>query len=129
MKAGVERRRFRRAEVDVPVAIRPGGAGSASAALIEGQVKDISLAGFYCYMKAPCALKPGDMVSCSMTIPQEQARWFPFTRVVGKGSVMRIEPVPMGRRAGDTPSEEELVGAAIAFTPDVTALGSISIGF
>jgi len=119
MRSGVERRQFRRAEVDVPVAIR-FDSGSAT-----GQVKNVSLAGVYCYTNSPCALKPGESVTCAIAIPPEQTRAFPFTRIAGKGWVVRVEPVPAGRRAGENPSDEDLIGLAVAFTPDVTALGAV----
>lgn len=125
MKTGVERRQFRRAEVDVPVAIRAVPHEGASETLVSGQVKNVSLAGVYCYAKAPCPLKAGDSVTCSLAIPPEQARLFPFTRLVGKGWVVRVEPIQMGRRAGENQTDEELLGLAVAFAPDVTALGAV----
>lgn len=127
MSASVERRRFRRAELDVPVAIRTGASQAAAADPIIGRVKDVSLAGVYCHVKAPCALAQGDSVVCSVVIPSEQVRWFPFSRIAGKGSIVRLEPIPKGRRARDNQTEEATVGVAIAFAPDVTALGTIEM--
>lgn len=129
MKTAVERRRFRRAELDVPVTIRQADNHSThDSEPIIGQVKDVSLAGVFCYVKAPCALQVGEQVVCSVAIPQEQARWFPFNRILGKGWVARLKPIPMGRRGGDrlgTEPEEEILGLAVAFHPDVSALGTI----
>jgi len=125
MKTAIERRRFRRAELDVPVTIRPLGTEEAAEMAVTGQVKNVSLAGVYCHVRAPCLLRPGNHVTCSISIPLEQARWFPFSRVQGKGWVVRVEPLPVGRRAGETPAEEPLLGVAVAFMPDVTALGTI----
>ncbi len=127
MKASIERRRFRRAELDVPVAIRAKNAKAATADPIIGRAKDVSLAGVYCRVKAPCSLAQGDLVTCSVTIPSEQGRWFPFSRLAGKGSIVRLEPIPQGRRAGDNQTEDAFVGVAIAFAPDVTALGTIDM--
>jgi len=121
----IERRRFRRAELDVPVSIRSPDGEQAETTPVIGQIKNVSLAGVYCHLKAPCPFKPGDQLICSITIPPEQARLFPFTRLFGKGWVGRLEPIRMGRREGETPSGEELVGLAIVFSPDVTALGSV----
>lgn len=126
----MERRQFRRAEIDVPVAIRPANADGSqpsppSETVVTGQAKNVSLAGVYCYAKSPCPLKAGERVTCSVAIPPEQARLFPFTRLVGQGWVVRVDPIPMGRRAGENPSEEDLLGLAVAFTPDVTALGTV----
>ena len=125
MKASMERRRFRRAELDVPVSIRALGEQGSTSEPIVGQAKDISLAGLYCHVKTPCSIASGQSVMCSVVIPPEQARWFPFTRVTGRGNVVRLEPVPEGRRAGEIQPEEQLMGVAIAFAADVTALGTI----
>jgi hypothetical protein len=124
MKTAMERRRFRRAELDVPIAIRPMNQ-DASAEPVIGHIKDISLAGALCYTKAPCALKLGEAVICSVAIPPEQARLFPFARVLGKGWVTRLEPLPVGRREGERQPEEALLGLAVAFSPDIAALGTI----
>jgi c-di-GMP-binding flagellar brake protein YcgR len=45
MKSVMERRRFRRAELDVPVNIRPANPAEHDSEPIVGQVKDVSLAG------------------------------------------------------------------------------------
>lgn len=128
MKAAVERRQFRRADVDVTVEVRPQRDGELGEA-IEGQVKNVSLAGLLCYVQAPCALQVGDRVVCGMTIPESQTRYFPFTRLHGKGWLVRIDQINSGRRAGEVPEGEHWIGLAIAFAPDVTALGSIGVGF
>lgn len=126
MKAEVERRRFRRAELEVPVAIRAVGPHEEPAPEpLVGETKDISLAGVYCHLKAPCTLAPGQSVMCTVAIPEELFKRFPFARLTGRGSVVRLEPVPAGRRADDNQSSKQLIGLAIAFAPDVTALGAM----
>ena len=102
MKAGVERRRSRRADLDVPIEIRQGPASESHQPVV-GQVKNVSLTGVYFHVKTPCALQTGEQVTCSIHIPPEHSRWFPFTRILGKGWIMRSEPVPVGRRAGEAP--------------------------
>ena len=125
MRSGVERRRFRRAELEgIPVVIRslekPG-----NAAPVTGEVKNASLAGVYCQVSAPCSLHPGDSVLSSIDIPSEHARAFPFARLAGKGLVVRVEPLPVGKRAGEVSADEPLLGLAVAFSSDATALGTI----
>jgi len=124
MKTTMERRRFRRAELNVLMTMRLVNQ-DAEAEPVIGQVKDISLAGAFCYTEAPCFLKLGDAVICSIAIPPEQARLFPFTRVLGKGWVTRLEPLLVGRREGERQPEEALLALAVAFSPDVAALGTI----
>jgi hypothetical protein len=80
-------------------------------------------------VKAPCALQVGEQVICSIAVPPEQSRWFPFSRILGKGWVTRLKPIAMGRRDGDwvpESPEEELLGLVVAFNPDVSALGTIA---
>ena len=125
MATVVERRRFRRADLDVSVAIRPVGEKGPVGEAVVGQLKNVSLAGIYCYVNAPCSLQVRQEVACSLAVPLEQVRFFPFTRLGGKGWIVRLDPITAGRRAGESRSEEQLIGVAIAFAPDVTALASI----
>ena len=127
MKAAIERRRFRRADLDVEVLIRSVKDGQENGAVIHGQVKNISLAGVWCFVTAPCSLTSGESVTCSIVIPSEQSRWFPFTRLAGKGTVIRLDPITQGRRVGEQADGEPFLGLAVAFSPDMTALGSIEM--
>ena len=130
MKTLSERRQFRRAELDVTIQIRPVGDGDSSQPMLEGRIKNVSLAGALCYVSTPCPLKTGETVLCSVMIPTEQVRLFPFARLHGKGWVVRISPVSGGRRAGDaTQAGEQWLSVAIAFAPDVTALGTLEHQF
>ena len=130
MKTLSERRQFRRAELDVTIAIRPiEEEEGASMTVIEGRVKNVSLAGALCYVPTPCPLKTGQAVVCSVTIPLEQARLFPFARINGKGWIVRIAPMAAGRRSGDFAQGEQSLSVAVAFAPDVTALGTLEQKF
>ena len=131
MKTLSERRQFRRAELDVTIAIRPlEEEDGASNTVIEGKIKNVSLAGALCYVPTPCPLKTGQAVICSVTIPLEQARIFPFARINGKGWIVRIAPVAAGRRSGDFAQQgEQFLSVAVAFAPAVTALGTLEHQF
>ncbi len=119
----VERRHARRTKFDGPMMIR--AAETRTDAPIMAQVRNVSLAGAYCAVKSPCTLKPQDEVVCSLETPPEQLRTFPFSRLHGRGWIVRIERISMGRRAGETLSDDQL-GLVIAFSPDVTALSTIA---
>jgi hypothetical protein len=126
MQSAMDRRRFKRAELDVGVEIRPIDGENEKKPSITGQVKNVSLAGVYCYIKEACTLKKGEQVVCSIIVPQEQFRLFPFSRLISKGWVIRCEPVKAGKRAGESSiPDEQLHGLAVAFAPNVTALGII----
>lgn len=126
-KTVIDRRRFRRTELNLPVSIRSLSSEDGAANPVIGQVQDIGLAGVYCYVAAPCSLKPDEPVICSVAVSPEQQRIFPFARLQGKGWVLRVGTVTRGRRAGESPTDESLVGVAIAFAPDVTALGASGV--
>lgn len=119
---GMERRRFRRAELDMTVAIRPEASDSPSP--ITGWVRNVSLAGVYAYVKPPFAPKPGDQVFCEVSVPSEQTRVFPFTRIISKGWIVRVDQLSAGRREHDIHAQQQL-GVAVAFTKDVKAFGTV----
>jgi len=120
-----DRRHFRRTELNITVTIRPVERNASQETTVAGQVKNVSLAGVYCYVKPPCPLKAGDQVMYSISVPREHVRSFPFTRLFGKGWVVRLEPIRIGRRAGESHEGEERLGLAVAFAPDITALGTV----
>ena len=132
----IERRQYRRAELEVPVTILVEDASVSSAeegqkhpetsrTVVKGDLKNMSLAGFFAHVKSPCPLQPNSEVVCSVVIPSDEEVRFPFSRVAGKGWVVRLEPIPTGRRAGETKSSEQLLGIAVAFHPNVSALGRV----
>ena len=125
MSHTVERRRFRRAGLEAPVVIRAVDTAGSEQAPITGQAKNVSLAGLYCHVKAPCPLTIGQAVLSSIAFSEEQARVFPFARLLGKGWVTRVEPVAPGKRAGDLADDDALMGVTVAFAPDLTALGML----
>ena len=87
MKTSGERRQLRRAQFDAAIEIRSRASQevAANADPIIGQVKNVSLAGAFCHIEAPCSLTAGEQVTCSVCVPPEQTRSFPFTRILGKG--------------------------------------------
>ncbi len=121
----IERRQNRRARLMAPVEIRPIAQGDTSASPIEGHVRSVSLSGAYCTVKLPCTIASNEEVICSIQIPSEQTRSFPFSRVQGRGWVVRAEPVMTGRRAGEHATDEQM-GLVVAFAPDVTALSTLA---
>ena len=123
----MERRQFRRAELEAPVELRSlnESGSSDSRPILTGRSKSVSLGGCYSYIKAPCPLKRYDEVVCSIAVPPEYRGHFPFTRVLGRGWVVRVESPHKSGRANSGAEPESQVGVIIAFTPGVTALGTI----
>ena len=119
MASVVEQRSHRRAEVEGRVELRGLEAGSKP---LVGRADNASLAGVYAKVPAPFPWQPGALVSCTVNFPPEATRLFPFSRLAGRGRVVRVFE-QQGKRSADTKEGE--VGVAIAFTSDVTALGTI----
>lgn len=117
-QGSVERRRGRRAYVEAPLLIRRAGAqGSASR---EEVTKNVSLAGVYFETEEDHPYTDNEMVMASVSIPESNAREFPFTRLAGRGRVVRIEPIPQ-----QEPSPSKRFGIALEFGHDLTALSAI----
>lgn len=126
MATAVERRQQRRAELQGRVEIRGLDAAASSAEPLIGRTDNVSLAGVYAKVPVPFPWAEGSVVSCSVTLPREATRQFPFTRLSGTGRVVRVFPareVAAGRTEATSQSAE--VGVAIAFSSGVTALGTI----
>ena len=118
----IERRQQRRAEVEGRVELRGLEAGQVTGKPLIGRADNVSLAGVYAKVPAPFPWEPGTLLACSVNFPQETARQFPFSRLTGRGRVVRVFDAP-GKRATD--SQDDEVGVAISFTSDITALGTI----
>ncbi len=119
MGAGsVDRRRGRRAAVQAPVVIRQIGS-SDLASFKEEVTKNVSLAGVYFETEWPEAYTVNDVLVASVSIPESQTRLFPFTRVAGRGRVVRISELSLGS------SERRRAGIAVEFAQDVTALSAL----
>ena len=115
--AGSERRRHRRVPLAVRVLakrVRVGECGVFEA----GQTTDVSLAGVYFTTAAWRDVQPQEMLTVSVSVPREQSRDFPFSRLAGRGRVVRVDP--MGAAMPGSPQ----VGVAVEFADDLTVLSA-----
>ena len=117
--SAVERRHHRRVDLPVKVVLRKIS-GSSVGEPINSIAKDVGLAGVYVIAPEAGTLKPGDVVSYSVEVPVERQRQFPFTRLMGKGWVVRLTDKQKDAESGITG-----MGVAIAFADDVTALSTV----
>jgi hypothetical protein len=113
----VELRRGRRINLQASVLLKPAAAGPA-APFDERPVGNISLAGVYFETEGANPYTMGDIVITSVAIPESQRRDFPFTRLIGRGRVVRVAELPPqdGRKR---------FGIALQFGADVTALTTV----
>lgn len=113
----IERRREKRVNVEVPFLIRHALSSSNSDLFQERIAKNISLEGLYFEANKEEAYAVNDTVITSVPIPESQTRVFPFTRVAGRGRIVRINPL-----AGNESAGSMQYGIALEFYPDVTIL-------
>ena len=113
----IERRRHRRVELPVTVSFRAVEQPSAAVPIV-GHAKDVGLAGVYVVVPGSVPLSAGSAVFYTVEIPAEQQRDFPFSRLMGKGWVVRVQPDQLMEEG------QSGVGVAIAFTDDATALSA-----
>ena len=113
--SGSERRRHRRVSLSVNVLAKRVASGD-TGLFEEGTTTDVSLAGVYFTAPAWKDLRAQEVLTISISVPREQARDFPFSRLAGRGRVVRVDEV-----LGDTPQEKRL-GVAVEFADNLTVL-------
>jgi hypothetical protein len=86
----MEKRRFERLDLALPVGLKralPDGREE----VINGVTLDVSYNGAYISEVDPRNLKPEDDLRISLSVPRDNTRDFPFSRLIGKVTVKRIE--------------------------------------
>ena len=116
-QGSVELRRGRRINLQASVLLKPAAAGAA-APFDERLVGNISLAGVYFEIEGANPYAVNDVIITSVAIPESQRRDFPFTRLVGRGCVVRVDELP-------PQSGRKRFGVALQFGADVTALTTV----
>jgi len=115
----VERRRGRRINLEAPVRIRTADAAD-KAVFQDETASNVSLAGLYFETERSVPFERNDVVVATVSIPDAKKREFPFTRLSGRGRVVRVEKLEPDA-SGDRPRH----GVAVEFGEDVTALSAI----
>ena len=115
----IERRRQRRAQLQAPLLIRRLSRAGADAFQQETAI-NVSLAGVYFESDQTQAYAPNDIVTASVSVPEAQQRDFPFTRLAGRGRVVRIIPL-----AEAEASHPRRIGVAVEFGEDLTVLTGV----
>ena len=92
MRAGetIEKRRFKRLALEIPARIRCV-TSEGKESVQEGVTINVSFNGAYVGDINIKNIKEEDNLNISLSVPREEARDFPFSRVVGKARVVRVE--------------------------------------
>ena len=120
-RGNVERRRGRRASLEAPLLIRRAGTAKPEP-FKEEVAKNVSLAGVYFETESGEQYALNDVLVTSVSVPESQTRSFPFSRIAGRGRVVRIKELPQ-----DDPSGRKRFGIAVEFSEDITALTAIPV--
>ena len=115
----VDRRRWNRVSLAVPVAMGTGAAeGGEGVSLWTGQTKDLSPTGVYVTSHEYGSIAPGDVLEVSIVVPKDARRFFPFSRILGPCRVVRKDEV-------QTP-QGSATGLALSFCEErMTLLGTV----
>ncbi|MFH1782748.1 MAG: PilZ domain-containing protein [Candidatus Omnitrophota bacterium] len=92
MKTGdfKEKRQFKRLQMAFPTKIKLI-AENGEEKVFEGLTLDVSFNGAYVVNIHMENVNPEDSVNMSLAIPRDSTRDFPFSRIIGKARVVRVE--------------------------------------
>ncbi len=86
----VEKRRFRRLGLSLPAKIRRISSDGKEE-IQDGATINVSFNGAYVVDVKLKDIRPEDELIISLSVPRDDARDFPFSRLIGKARVVRIE--------------------------------------
>ena len=92
MRSGdfAEKRRSRRLDLSLPANIRYASADGKEKAL-KGITINVSFNGAYLSDISLTNVKPEDEINISISVPRDDTRDFPFSRLIGKAKVVRVD--------------------------------------
>ncbi len=119
-QSAIERRRGRRVNLNAPLLIRRVEAAQPEP-FAQAVTKEVSLTGLYFEYEADeeSGYRINDVVMASISLSDPQQREFPFSRVAGRGRVVRVDALP-----ADKSGAPKRFGIALEFGNDVTALAA-----
>mgnify|MGYP001589481425 CR=1 FL=1 len=116
-----ERRQARRVDLRVPILVR-SAEEDPQGMWHEGTTKDLSCSGVYCTVRAWKPIAANDIVTLSIALPQRLHHAFPFSRLAGRGRVVRVDELARSSEPATT-----RLGLAVAFdNKEFTVLAAAS---
>lgn len=86
----VEKRRFKRIPMSLPMKLRRV-TGSGKEELLEAVTSNVSYNGAYLPDIDIKNIKPNDNLHITLSVPRDESRDFPFSRITGNARVVRAE--------------------------------------
>lgn len=119
-----ERRQARRVDLHVPILVR-SAEEDPQRMWHEGTTKNLSCSGVYCTVRTWKPIAVNDVVTISIALPQQLHRAFPFSRLAGRGRVVRVEELARSSEPATT-----RLGLAVAFdNKEFTVLAASGNGY
>ena len=118
-QGNVDRRRGRRADVQASLRIQGTSEGKSEWVKAE-TTQNVSLAGVYFETEDGGTYHLNHVVTMSISIPSAQTRLFPFTRLAGRGRVIRVRKLPQ-----EESTTTKRYGVSLEFGEDLTALTAL----
>lgn len=86
----VEKRRFKRLDLSLPMRLRHIS-GTGKEDTIDSITANVSYNGAYVLDIDLKNLKPNDELHMTLSVPRDETRDFPFSRLTGRAKVIRVE--------------------------------------
>jgi c-di-GMP-binding flagellar brake protein YcgR len=100
MTSFLERRRFSRIFVSLPVEFQARFPGSAAPSQGQGFLRDISLSGIYFHIDSGISFQQGQIISLSIFAPLEYLESSDISHLRATGEVIRFDPPAPNRPLG-----------------------------
>jgi len=95
-----EKRKSRRLDLSIPMSIRHKS-DNGKEKTQEGLTINVSYNGAYLVDISLKDISPKDKINISLSVPRDDARDFPFSRVIGKAKVVRVDKEGVALEFGD----------------------------
>ena len=95
-----EKRKSRRLDLSIPMSIRHKS-DNGKEKTQEGLTINVSYNGAYLVDISLKDISPKDKINISLSVPRDDARDFPFSRVIGKAKVVKVDKEGVALEFGD----------------------------
>ena len=95
-----EKRKSKRLDLSLPMSIRHDS-DDGKEKKQEGLAINVSYNGAYVVDISLKDMKPEDKINISLSVPRDDARDFPFSRIIGEARVVRVEKEGVALEFGD----------------------------
>lgn len=85
----IKKRKFKRLDLSIPMKLRHI-LSNGKEAIVDTFTNNVSYNGAFITEIDPKSIRPEDNLQISLSVPRDNARDFPFSRLIGKARVVRV---------------------------------------